>query len=60
LIRLSVPEVRKMLLQIVWSGIVEDDHAIRWSDWRRCHQYWAKHYHYKRRNDVMPKVDLQL
>ena len=49
-----------MLLQIVWSGIVEDDHAIRWSDWRRCHQYWAKHYHYKRRNAVMPKVDLQL
>ena len=60
MIRLSVPEVRKVLFQIVWSNIIEEEHAISWSDWRRRHQYWAKYYHYKRRNAVMPKIDLQL
>jgi hypothetical protein len=55
-----VPEVRKLLLQVVWDRAVCEQHALDWSDWRRRHQYWAKYYHYKRRSAIMPKVDLQL
>ena len=60
LIRLSVPEVRKLLLQIVWRYVPGAETAWHWSSWRRQHQYKAKCYHYRRHGASMPKVDLQL
>ena len=39
LIRLSVPEVRKLLVQIVWHRIVDVKQTLEWSRWRRRHQY---------------------
>jgi hypothetical protein len=60
LIRLSVPEVRKLLLQVVWDFVIPEPHVFDWSRWRRRHQYYAKYYHYKRRNAAIPQTDLQL
>jgi len=60
LIRLSVPEVRKLLVQIVWHRIADENQTLNWSHWRRRHQYWAKYHHYRRRHTTMPKEDLQL
>jgi hypothetical protein len=60
LIRLSVPEVRKLLVMIVWNTIIREKHALDWSDWRRRHQYQAKYYHYRRRSANGPIHDLQL
>jgi hypothetical protein len=55
-----VPEVRKLLLQIVWDRIVSEGQALDWSRWRRRHQYQAKYHHYRRRKAKMPTCDLQL
>jgi hypothetical protein len=60
LIRLSVPEVRKLLLQVVWDFVIPKPHVFDWSRWRRRHQYYAKCCHYKRHNAAIPKTDLQL
>lgn len=59
-IRLSVPEVRKLLLAILMAGRPTETQTWHWSRWRRQHQYRAKHHHYRRRGERMPKDDLQL
>jgi hypothetical protein len=55
-----VPEVRKLLLQIVWGYVIGEEQAWHWSHWRRRHQYTAKYHHYRRRGAKLPKVNLQL
>jgi hypothetical protein len=48
LIRLSVPEVRKLLLKVVWSLLPGVEHVFAWSEWRRAHQHRASRSHYKK------------
>jgi hypothetical protein len=55
-----VPEVRKLIVQVVWGRPVGPALALAWSIWRRRHQYRAKYHHYRRRGARMPKIDLQL
>jgi hypothetical protein len=54
LIPLSVPEVRKLLLRLVWDRLTTPDDALAWSEWRRTHQYAARASHYKKRKAVPP------
>jgi hypothetical protein len=49
LVPLSVPEIRKLLWQIVWEHRWEPRLALHWSFWRRRHQAIARACHYKRR-----------
>jgi hypothetical protein len=35
LIRLSVPEIRKLLLKLVWDRLAPAEQTLAWSDWRR-------------------------
>lgn len=55
-----MPEVRKLLLQVVWDCVASERDVFAWSEWRRHHQYWARFYHYQRRHASPPKDDLQL
>lgn len=48
MIRLSVPEIRKLLLKLVWDRLAPAEQTLAWSDWRRAHQYRARYYHYQR------------
>jgi hypothetical protein len=52
LIPLSVPEVRKLLLRLVWDRLTPPDEAVAWSEWRRAHQYTARACHYRKRKAV--------
>jgi hypothetical protein len=54
LIALTVPEVRNLLLRLVWAQVREPDEVLAWSDWRREHQYRARASHYKRRKAKPP------
>ena len=54
MIRLSVPEVRKLLLKLVWTIVSPAERVLAWSVWRRRHQQRARHYHYKRRGARPP------
>ena len=49
LIPLTVPEVRALLLRVVWDRLAPAERALAWSDWRRAHQQHAKECHYKKR-----------
>ena len=49
LIKLSVPEVRRLLCRLLWSPLSPVAQALSWSRWRRRHQALAKRSHYKRR-----------
>src|SRR5687768_15369957 len=49
LIPLTVPEVRRLLVALVWSTPPPVERTMRWSFWRRRHQARARRCHYKRR-----------
>ena len=54
MIALTVPEVRHLLLRLVWAQVRVADDVLAWSDWRRKHQYRARVSHYKRRKAKPP------
>ena len=49
LIPLTVPEVRRLLVRIVWPTAISIPLALRFSEWRRAHQAYAKKCHFKTR-----------
>jgi len=49
LLPLTVPEVRRLLWNLVWGKLPTADEVLNWSKWRRTHQARAKRSHYKRR-----------
>lgn len=54
MIPLSVPEVRKLLLKLLWAGVPEDDQVLAWSVWRRRHQHRSRACHYRNRGARPP------
>ena len=54
MIRLTVPELRKLLLRLVWARLPQEDRVLAWSEWRRRHQHRARVYHYRRRGANPP------
>ena len=44
LIPLTVPEVRKLLLRLVWDRLADAERSLAWSEWRRRHQYRARQF----------------
>ena len=51
---MSVPEVRKLLLRVVWATVPDAEKALAWSAWRRIHQHRARRYHYRKRKAQPP------
>jgi len=49
-----VPEVRALLLRIVWDRLTPAGRALAWSEWRRAHQQRAKECHYNKRGARPP------
>jgi hypothetical protein len=49
LIPLTVPEVRRLIMRLVWPLARDAEHWLAWSEWRRRHQAEALRCHYKRR-----------
>ena len=54
MIRVSVPEVRKLLLRLVWAFIPSVERVLAWSVWRRRHQHRARECHYQKRGAKPP------
>jgi hypothetical protein len=44
-----VPEVRRLLLWLVWDRLKPAERVLAWSEWRREHQAKARECHYKKR-----------
>src|SRR5271163_3952139 len=57
---LSVPELRHLLTRLLWRGWHGVDHLLRWSQWRRQHQFHALRCHYHKRGSLLPAFYLQL
>ena len=51
---MSVPEVRKLLLKLVWAVVPPAELTLAWSEWRRGHQYRARKAHDKKRGGKPP------
>ncbi|MDQ5852503.1 MAG: hypothetical protein M3380_10630 [Chloroflexota bacterium] len=49
LIPVTVPEVRRLLIALVWGTPPSVEQTLNWSIWRRRHQARARRCHYKRR-----------
>jgi hypothetical protein len=54
LIRLSSPEIRRLLVRLLWSRLPDTDEVLDWSEWRRMHQAHARRCHYKKRKAEPP------
>ena len=54
MIRLSVPEVRRLLLKLVWSTLPPAERVLAWSAWRRRHQHRARVCHHRNRKAKPP------
>jgi hypothetical protein len=54
LIALTVPEVRRLLVRLLWNRLPEVEEILAWSEWRRAHQALARRYHYKKRGVKPP------
>jgi hypothetical protein len=50
LIPLTEPEIRRLLIQIIWPRLNFTEKILAWSDWRRRHQAIAQRCHYRKRN----------
>jgi hypothetical protein len=49
LIPLTVPEVQRLLVRLLWCVTLSEPQVLHWSGWRRKHQMRARRCHYKRR-----------
>jgi hypothetical protein len=49
LVPLSVPEVRRLLVALVWQLTPDSNRVLRWSLWRRRHQARARRCHWRQR-----------
>jgi hypothetical protein len=49
LLPLTVPEVRRLLVALVWTTPIQAGLVLAWSRWRRRHQARARRAHYQRR-----------
>lgn len=49
LLPLTLPEIRRLLWQLIWQRPCGAEQVLQWSYWRRRHQTLAQHYHYQRR-----------
>ena len=54
MIRVSVPEVRKLLLRLVWAFVPVPERVLAWSVWRRRHQHRARECHYQKCGAIPP------
>jgi hypothetical protein len=53
-IPLTAPEVRRLLLGLVWDRLKPAERVLAWSEWRRQHQAKARACHYKKRQARTP------
>jgi hypothetical protein len=54
LIRVSVPEVRKLLLRLVWAFVPDAERVLAWSVWCRRHQHRGRECLYRNRRAKPP------
>lgn len=45
----TLPEIRRLLINLVQRYLPDPEHVWPWSDWRRRRQHQARLSHYKRR-----------
>lgn len=55
LVRLSLPEIGRLIVKIAWYNTPDSEHVLQCSNWRRRHQYPAQHYHYKARGRTLQR-----
>jgi hypothetical protein len=59
MINFTLPEIRRLLINIALPAAHTAEHIWSWSAWRRRRQYQARLSHYKRRGYPLTRVPLQ-
>jgi hypothetical protein len=49
-LKVSVAEVRRFFVALLWPKVRRLAAVLHWSNWRRHHQAQAQFFHYKTRN----------
>jgi hypothetical protein len=48
----TAPEVRRLLIRLIWAHAPDPAAVLHWSRWRRRHQARAELSHYRRRGEL--------
>jgi hypothetical protein len=59
MINFTLPEIRRLLVNLVHQPTHTAEHTWSWSNWRRRRQHQARLSHYKRRGYPLTRVPLQ-
>jgi hypothetical protein len=49
MIAYTLPEIRRLLINLIQARVPDPEHVWSWSHWRRRRQYQAQVCHYRRR-----------
>jgi hypothetical protein len=53
LVPLTVPEVHRLLVALIWTTPTDPGLVLAWSRWRRRHQARARRAHYQRQQQQL-------
>ena len=59
MIGFTLPEIRRLLVNLILRHAQPAQHVWSWSYWRRRRQYQARLSHYRRRDHPLTSVPLQ-
>jgi hypothetical protein len=59
MINFTLPEIRRLLINLALRSTHTAEHVWSWSIWRRRRQHQARLSHYKRRGYPLTRVPLQ-
>jgi len=59
MINFTLPEIRRLLINLIHRPTPTAEHTWSWSNWRRRRQHQARLSHYKRRGYPLNRVPLQ-
>jgi hypothetical protein len=59
MINFTLPEIRRLLVNLAHRPTHTAEHTWSWSNWRRRRQHQARLSHYKRRGYPLTRVPLQ-
>jgi hypothetical protein len=59
MINFTLPEIRRLLINLAHRAVHTAEHTWSWSSWRRRRQHQARLSHYKRRGYPLTQVPLQ-
>ncbi len=55
----TLPEIRRLLINLIQARVPDPEHVWTWSNWRRRRQHQTRVSHYRQRGYALTQLPLQ-